>query len=842
MNKDFPRSVNDWPFASLKDSNHSISFSPTGIFSVSWGRVVTFFRQIHNKIEPIGSITPFDCNVSHISWCNAINEVGRTPFYILIAGESNRSIIYDLVSQKGIYGISSKTPVTKCCWVTGSFVGLCAATSNQQIAYIQFIDKQPCTIWERFFDFNIDFMCLSLGKELLIASKTGIFMIIDLNISNESKESMKQIPLHGEELISISYFRFIPETALIVTSKHVFMFNLKENTIICIYQVDPKHENINNVYFSHDNESHFLVLFGTFARSFKMTEERIFKTEDIVFLSHPQTGINSILSSAQFKNKIVVLTRGGFLQLINMKNDHISISSIYRWILEKPVDLDVQGNKILIGTNSGKLVVSHQREIYKIFNLCEGKIQKVLWLGENKLVALTSCGKSQQAYYVDLTLMKIKSLLNKSLEVLSTKKIKVHVSLSKVYYAIVVAKSVILIFQDDEHIVTIFEPRPVILSFSDTKDTEIWTISTKWLGKKYTISPSHYTVTRMTTFDLPQTYYPVVASSFNDHMILGASNGDVIAIDWYGSKPIAIHCCKNSITNLYPCDLQCFVKDSKHNCVIIDDKWNFKDFPRQLKLVKWTGSNNIIAQFAKERSFSFISIHESVRFDVMETTDLQITPEQLIEQRNSNARKKGFLLLAELLSNEKKNVFNRFSTILNYDKDRAMKFVITLSYLFKRSHHSQLRSIKLRVFLILGKYDDALSLMLSASPESPSFAFDIIKTTFLNQGSESVKSIMPMLIEGNKINEAIDLLFLTNQYENAASLLVQEGSIEMALIVCKLKLNEEESARTIDQIIEYYIKNGKFIHAASFMIGTNKKDKVIEFLNANGYDYITKLL
>ena len=225
------------------------------------------------------------------------------------------------------------------------------------------------------------------------------------------------------------------------------------------------------------------------------------------------------------------------------KNRFIS-TLVYSSICEKPLDYDVFSDSIVIGLDNGYISVSESCMITKFFYLLDGRVERVKWLSDSTFVAIgRKSDGSQKAFYVDLTLMKVKSLLKKNFELIDSGPIEICISINHLYYALTIGRNLILVYQKEKHFASILEEDQICTTFSDSKDDELWSVSSKWVGKKYSLFPSNmresFSVSRMTTFKAtifghPRSE-PDLIVALNEYLLVGMKTGDVLIVDWYGS-------------------------------------------------------------------------------------------------------------------------------------------------------------------------------------------------------------------------------------------------------------------------------------------------------------------
>ncbi|OHS96311.1 hypothetical protein TRFO_37528 [Tritrichomonas foetus] len=870
---DLQMSLTEWPFSSKKTKNHHLSWSPAGFLAMGAGKIVIILYPRKNKVDQILSFNPFDSPITSISWCCGPDSTGQTPLYLFASATSKINAVFN-ISQFTMIGSfqTNDSIVLSSAWSPLSCDLFYTGESNGDFSCYFLFDGKCKLKWSINVDFPIDFMSFSPFSThfVVLASKQGMFQVIN-TLTADVHTSAGQFPIENKLVTDCRFYPFIDDTLLFVIANGVYIYPLSDDALVKFIESEAHHEPILNIAFDGSDETVFVILHAHYAREYVVSDTGFVKSGHTCYLQPNSNSNGYFLTQAMYKNKLAILTKGLYIQFYECKNHKFVSTLVYTSICSKPLDYDIFSDSIVIGLKNGSISISESTNIIKYFHLFEGRVVKVAWLSDTTFIALGRIGDTiQKAFYVDLRLMKFTSLLKKSLETLNSSQIELCISTNHIYYALTLGHSLILVFKDEHNFATIVEDDSVSVTFSDYKDDELWTVSSKWVGKKYYLSHTDkekYTIIRMTTFNVnifghPKSE-PTIAVAVNGFLIVATQAGDALVIDWYGSPTRFIQLKFKQIESIeVGLHGRCIIRDSKDNIAILvynpnatnesinifspnkdNDLFRIhKIHNRAAKQLKWLSPNTVLIQAPGKQSLTVVNISDFQQVfvkqlmptyttnDFLRRVNKKVTILECVEIVNNY----GFGLLGSLLQTLLPSVFSPYCLCANFNNERIRDFLYVINGMLSKSHRDLLRIRKARLEMFLGNIEKAKQFLLGTPTDSSSFSIDVMKAALIESKDEHkiLGSSVSALINADKLNDAVDILIFTGQFKEAAELLIGMCDPETVLEIISTRIHNdiEESEKIINSLIQVMKSNKRMVHAAAILIAKKKFQQAAEIL------------
>ncbi|KAK8838668.1 hypothetical protein M9Y10_032705 [Tritrichomonas musculus] len=898
MMSDYQMPLSEWPYGSPKIKQHHLSWSPAGFLASATGKIITILYPKKNKIEQILSFNPFNSPITSISWSCGPDFTGQTPLLLFASSESKNSAVFDISQLR-----------TKASFQTSDSVILSSAWSqfSSEIFYTGDLNGKFCCYsiyetklnlnWSLNAEFSIDFISFSpFTNSVVLASKTGTFKVVDTQ-KKGLEIYIGQFPVEDLVINDCRFYPFLNDTLIFVLPSCVFLYPLSDETLVPLVESDIQQECILNVAFDGSDETVFVVLHSQFAQEFVVKSSSFLKRGQINYLSSREQVSGTYLAQAMYKNKLAIMTKGLYVQLVECKNHRFVSTLVYSSICEKPLDYDIFSDYIVIGLDNGYISITEACAVTKFFYLLNGRVEKVKWLSDSTFIAIgRNMDGSQKAFFVDLTLMKITSLLKKNFEHINSGPIEINLSVNHIYYSLTMGRNLILVFQGQKQFATIFEEGIICVTFSDSKDNELWTVSTKWVGKKYTLLPNDikegYSISRMTTFKTTAFGHvrsePDLIVSMNGFLLAALKTGDILIIDWYGSPARYLNLKFKQIIQFEVYYGRCIVRDSKHSIAIIDLQQTTKSdrrsiFPPAANLLlndsNASSSESITEEFVITKSFEHMAkqfrmvnkssalIHSpgkhSLTFvnlsdlspifvnsllpvysmsDFLKRIGQKVSIQEFVDVANNY----GFGLLGTLFQALLPDPFSPLCPCANFSSARIRNFLSVINEVFSRLHPDILRIRKARLEMLLDNENNAKEILLETSKSSSSFPVDVMKAALIGSTDKNhiLMSIISSLVNTGNDNDAIDILFFTRQFREAARILTSIGDIETVLEILATRLGDDNDTRhkIIDALVNA-LKSKKFlVQAAALLIADRRLEMAAEMLNEAGLECVAAIV
>ena len=857
-----PVPLTEWGFNSKNVTRHGIKWSPCGLLAVFQGRIVTVLEPLNDHIDPILSFDPFGVDVTTVSWCTGTDNDGVTPLHLLVTSSSQAITIVDVGNfrpissvflDEGVYAVASV-------WSLISSISFFIADNRGNVTMYQLIGQECSPIWSLHVPFAIDFLALSpfMDNRMVVAARDGTFQVID---AAEAKfmQPPGQFPLQGLSLSDCRFYPFLADTLLFVAATGVSIYRISEDAIVHIFQGTVIHEPILNIEFDYGDESVFLIIHETHAREYFVNESGFTKRTLLPFLSQPSNTPVPLLASSMFKNTLAVLSCGGIVQVAEFYKHRIRAQLVYKTIPSEPIDYDLIGDQVVVGSDDSYISVMRDQVMVKSFKFMDGMFSAVRWVGKNAFVAVVvKDNERKKAYYVNIETMAVKSLLTTSIESLRPTDIDIVVSATGKYYALIISKSIILVYADAVNFAKIFEDESVCVTFSDWRDEEIWSISNSWHARKYQLMQDReiFACTRNALLKDKPKAKPTSAAALNGQMLIGTDRGTVAIIDWYGNDLKIIDVCKSMVKSMIVRKNVCLITNGAGYIILLECNDEFEITKTRLKQkvehVRWIDDSHALVKFPEKNSLTTVNLTD-LGLHLLWKDKANINQQEVIERirgvRDIRAicdilRKGGYYLLSEIMLSLLPTYYSQLSCGANFSFNKAKLHLYIISGMFSRSHKEILGTQKARLELLLGHNQQAIDLFCETPPDSDSFAINVMKAALVgcHQDRMSLAPAVASLMGGDLCNDAIDLLILCGQYKEAAKILAEIGDIEFVFQIAKSQLDESEYDRVLDSLAKSLIAAQQGIRAAAVMVASRKFDVASQILKNDGYFFLSQVI
>ncbi|KAH0789242.1 hypothetical protein GPJ56_006793 [Histomonas meleagridis] len=791
---------------------------------------------------------------------------GQTPIQLLITTKS-LGIVFDFSKKRTVASFTtSDRSLISSIWSTISSDKFFIGDSNNNVTCFQITDESSYKVlWSSELHFSPDFFAISPfdSDSLLVAASLGDFKILSAQTGGTINLGGK-FPINDNPLKQVRYYPFLNNTLLFVSSTGVNIYTLSDRALVKVIGSDMGHERIFDIAFDESNETIFALIHGTHFRKYEVTSNGLIRRHHIQYISHPKSSIRSYIVQSHYKNKIAVLSLGGFLQIFEFVDHDIVPCCVHKMLPSKPLDFDVYNNSLITGSVYGYISITRDSHISNFFHLYEGRIARIVWLNQDKFVAIVvAANNATKAFFYDIPSMKAFSLLRSAFNFYESS-IDIIVSKNRKYFAIVISGYIVLVFKDTNNFATILEQTQVLATFSDICEEEIIIITSKWVGKKYLLSPdnsseSYHLLTKVDFNIIKINEYPTVVKALNDHLICGTNHGDIIVIDW-SDKNLTIPFLKKQISSIEIYENNIFVVDVANSVGLIkfdNERYNVKfvNDEKCLKSIKWINGRQILAKKPSQPSLTVLSADSLTPLSRSKEINV-LSKEEFMKQLKETSKDlfsicqlashSGYNLLAILLRSLSPTRFapNCFCANFTVDRIRSFLDVINGMLALTSSSHQVLRIRKARLEILLGNNEKAMNLFLASPPNSSNYVIDAIKVAYFNT-KDSEHAIAPSvaaLIDSNKISDATDILIITEQYKEAAKLLTTTGNVEEVFEIAKTKMDDNDIGAILDSLVRTLLAGNHFLQAASIMVACKKIKEAAEIMRSNGFGFVADVL
>lgn len=657
--------------------SHGMAVTPTGTVAIYSSQILSIFLDTGKTFEPWFGAVLFDSPITSISWCKDSNNNGEFVYYLFASSHSGDCYVINVLgrtcfcsfniqsfiqsrplsprsARSALSTLSAFSPistnsnsyVTCSVWYPSSTSQIYVAVSTGEVMLLSISYQTSNVIWSYKADFTPTMIKVSPYDDnlIVIANEKAQFQIISVAI-NEEPPIDGHSKLESENLVlkDILFFPFSPDILIFVMSYSIEFYIISKECFVPFMATGVSQEEMVSIFFPDPTtENNIILIYPNqcmFVKNRNFDFEKV-HSQSVHYLSAVGDKIDVALSFATCDNKLYVHGIDNTLQLFEFRNEKIWATRVSRSISSTPTDFDVVSNSIVFGISNGTICITHPHnnscslEKYIILgskNRAYSKIKRgytlnrVHCLSTNVFVVSGMSDEHPKVFLVDYSLMKIKSLLKRSMELSSNEPASVYVSKNHKFLAILIHHQTILFYQFNENyqtlstldldltfrrcrsesissynsesdnlnfvnmisyndidndeqfkfLKTIFLENESLVTFSD-KDEEFWCISQTNEAKRLIIdlkSPELILKPRTASFG-EKWGKPQVCTSYDRYFIVGMHNGNVVLFDWYGNTPTSIQVQQKIPISLVtvPNKNKVFVLDSTNNLSCIDIK------------------------------------------------------------------------------------------------------------------------------------------------------------------------------------------------------------------------------------------------------------------------------
>lgn len=854
-----------------QEDNCGLEVTASGIVTFFSGNVINNYYDTGKSFEPwVGTLLGTSKEITAVKWCKGMEPNSGTPLYNLISDKSGNIFLLDMVSRKTIrtYVLTSGY-VVSIIWHQTSINHFFVATSAGDIIFFEILPNQNTfdVVWSLHVDFKIEFFLISPhnGRELLIASTTGQFGFI--YIGKDASPTITPIMALSHGIVDAKFYPYIDNTVVFISATSIFLFVANEKALLPIYFKGSSQDPLITAYFPNPyNERSILLIFSNRCEYYESDDLSCAKPQIIPFLTPFQKHKLIILKTAFTLNKLYVLGNGNTIQLFELRNKKFWCTRIARTICDAPSDYDCFGHSMCYVTDSGYLHISNTIDssaITKYFSFQNFSFHQATWLSETSLLVSLSSLDQQKVFYIDISTLVIKSLLNPSMEKMSTlsKKPLICVSPSKKMIAVVVDLSVIMFYSYEpgnlpENFKMLFVDPGTIGSFAS--DNEFWTFSMEGKGHKYKIDlkvDELVYASRISYISKQIKHQPNKCECIGDYLCVGFENGDFGVYSWYGNANGMFNTNSGSITSITPSGdhSYCYVSTSNSNTFKFTADGIFDKTPFHAVNIKFLTSSVILLFDKNKRSltlspndinqlYSFKTQVSSCLNDqpLMKTSELRLlhlipkercSIQTLIDLLNKNM----FYFISDILSCVDKKRYSPSSLCVNFDEERMQYHLKSILEFFSREENGyKLKTDRVRILLMRNKNDEAFALLKDTPTTDPNFALNILKMSLIGIDDKNITSSLSpsvaAMIAAGKFEDAIDILMLSHQYSEAARQLIGNSNYTEAIQIMKTVMDQEKLLSMIDFICKALMGENRFKSIASILVSCRMFDDAVKIL------------
>jgi hypothetical protein len=497
--------------------------------------------------------------------------------------------------------------------------------------------------------------------------------------------------------------------------------------------------------------------------------------------------------------------------------------------------------------------------VTQLIALCKTRLQQIVALSDDSLIATALSETGQHVFLVHLPTRTIRSVLKESLERLTQTPITIAKSASGEFFVLIISCAILLFYHvvnGEPHLLRteLCPPKQTLVGCfaDDTNDVSL--IDNEWIGEKFRVdlgSSEPVYRTRMSRFARGgKLGSPTICQSASGRIIVGTDSGNLVICDWSGEANIVLELSHRPIADISVSpDCRCaIVSDAERGVALVNlETVVATQFEEKTAGVRFMSQSIVLENSGAHMNFN---LRNSRNFDLIVAPvnpALSDSPlhepvsdrKKLLEsqpQLPDNARRLQFTLFADLLASADDTAFVSSCFGANLAKERLHAYLDTANKVLECLNAPSARTLTMRNCLIRGDQQGAFALLISSSPDSPSFSLDILKAGLVNTPnvSQTFGPAIAALIGAGKFGDAVDVLMVTGQFREAVRVLLGEGNVELALHIIVGAIGDPDTS-ILDQVVTFLLSTRNWKMAAQVLIIFGHFDRASDILREEGF-------
>ena len=879
-----PLSVHEFLTFTDPKKKHGIDVTATGAIAIYSSNILSVFFDTGSNIEPWLGAMPFSGQITVVSWCKCFSSDGDVPYLLFAASENGEAYVLNMPARTQICGFMvNNCHITAAAWDPNSNTKIYVGTSHGDVLLYSFSVNKAEVIWNYKVGFPPSIIRIDPYKNdrLIVASEDGRFIILEHDTKNKNPSKFY---VERQRLMDVQFLPFYSGVIVFVMSASVYIYIMRKDFFIPLLTSAFEQEEICSVFFPDlSNKNSIVILYRNhclFVKS-KNLDFNNGERESISYMTPLNQTTDRMLGFCGINRKLYIHGIDNTLQIFQLINDKFYNTRIARLVNRVPNDFDFckSNNTLIFGLDNGVVCTTQPGNnsctLNKFFKLPEWNIQKIYSLSNNCIIISGMLNNHPQVLFVDLSTMASKPFLKKSHEILPDKPANIVISKSKRFVAILLEPKVVhfyeIIYNENQNSFDLIKTDLIesesIASFSDD-ETEFWSIDKNNTVQKMKIAlNSHEKICKSVTTSFNKKLgQPKTCVISCGYFIVGMHNGNVVLFDLYGGAPISLSLPAKSLVScvesynkfLYFIDINhtmCYVNLQNQKYGHLDIK-AIKIIPLNEQCVLLQEPNKCSLTIFNSENFSVYAPSISIKLDgsslmtpvnqrkevfiktLINYSNQSLSQNEMIHKWAQTAYNLHFELLGDLLQILDENSFSTDTFGISSNMDLVEYYLNVFYNSLYISDDENVRMTKVRIALLLNKFEDAFFLLVNEPNTNPSFTLDILKASFLHvvKLPENLKLSIEKMIEGEKYDDAIDLLIITKRYKEAVKVLIQNNEVNFAALVAKTKLtNIDDFMDAVNWIIDSLKAQGRVKNVISLLVYCHRFDEASSLLSEHGY-------
>lgn len=405
-------SFKTWPFPSPKNNRHLLKCSKYGLIAHAMNNNVSIYFEEFGHFTPLTMWSPFQHQITAIEWYDASKTMNTAVPVLVISSISGRIEVYDCRSRIGIFkthinlnqssnSISNLTfpnpttlthiqansrrendYVTSIAWSQFSSSTFFVGTKNGRLVRFEITIGQivKCRIvWELFFDFQIDHICIEpqFGEICAVASKKGSIATIQ-NINKfhngkppEASPNVVTLSNKTDSIIQIDFYPTSTDFLILVTTSNSLLYSINDCCTAPLLMLPG----IRKFHILHESGNMSLIVREDTVEIWSSLATKSKRLAELKMVTTPKyTNQKEVIVSDMMGDKLILLTSQMWLTTVEVKNStKLFVTHRVKLLDSKPLSFSYANESIAIATANGNVLISETSNSNFIAQMAIGK-------------------------------------------------------------------------------------------------------------------------------------------------------------------------------------------------------------------------------------------------------------------------------------------------------------------------------------------------------------------------------------------------------------------------------------------------------------------------------------
>jgi hypothetical protein len=719
--------------------------------------------------------------------------------------------------------------------------------------------------------FSVQFIRVSPfdSLTLVVANRDGVFSHLDVKSGTYTQGGLA---LNIKGLVDVGFHPFMLGSVCFVFEYQVLLLFRQSNTVIPIHpNVNPTEALIAAYFPDPEFPQSTLLAYRSHARFIRVQPHGA-GVQTIKYLTATRKSVNHVRCGAFMHGRLYVAGWGGSLQVFVLRGGNFWGMHLLRGAPSTVTDFAASGPKPVFGCRTGVVVGYEQRDRYggwppdTFYEFFRTGISQVAEVSDGLFVIVTHDGGRNRTFFWNVGRKKLDSMFTNALAALEAASVQISVAREQQMIATLIDYATLALFRvqgGGAKLIKVeyLDTQGRAIGCFSTDGTEYWTVDREFSVHKFTVSPQTgdflYLSRIVQMAPGRKIGGPSVCAPIRGSFLIGTETGHLLLCAWTGAAPAVVEVSKKPLQSLSlsPDEESAIICDADSVVTSFDLKTlAIARCPAKSHLVRFVAPGFVLDAAGRELNYrQFPSYHvfdPPVPAALADHIALQSTAvrrqhfiKRLATPHSAQelariARLHQFVFLGDLFESLDDRRFVAVSQGASLSRAAMTRYLETEEMFTRQEEGEDVRLRQVRVALMLGNSEKAVTLLMSGPATGPTYVLDLVKAALVDApgvGNTMLVSVAALVSVG-KIDDAVDILMLTKQVKHAAKVLLNEGRYHTAFKIMRAVLEEDEMEELMDEIEQAAMGTGG-VRMIAAIVAFKRFDLAARLFTASGREF-----